>query len=130
MMDGRSLYDESFHPVHQTHSIDGKRLVYPKYLRSQKPVRYYYIDFGYATWFRDTNTPRTVIGSRARERAPEQKEGKPYDPFKADVYQLGAVIRRDLIPVRPELQRRSFLIYLPLHRNTPHSLSFSRLLAI
>lgn len=110
MMDGRSLYDEPFHPVHQTHSIDGNRLVYPKYLRSQKPVRYYYIDFGYASWFRGANDPRTVVGSRARERAPEQTGGNPYDPFKADIYQLGAVIRRDLIPVRPELKTHSLLI--------------------
>ncbi|KAF8596711.1 kinase-like protein [Ceratobasidium sp. AG-I] len=116
MMDGRSLYDESFHPVHQTHSIDGKRLVFPKYLRSQKPVRYYYIDFGYATWFRDSNAPRTVIGSRARERAPEQKEGKPYDPFKADVYQLGAVIRRDLIPKYAPL---AFLLPLAREMTNP-----------
>ncbi|KAF8602471.1 kinase-like protein [Ceratobasidium sp. AG-I] len=98
MMDGRSLYDEPFHPVHQEHSLDARRLIYPKYLRSQRPVRYHYIDFGYATWFRNATSHRMVTGSRARERAPEQIAGNPYDPFKADIYQLGAVIRRDIIP--------------------------------
>ncbi|KAG9098987.1 hypothetical protein FRC06_005777, partial [Ceratobasidium sp. 370] len=98
MMDRRPLYDEPFHPYYQHRSLDGKRLIWPKYLRSQKPVRYYYIDFGYAKWFRDPATPRVLVGTRAREAAPEQKSGGPYDPFKGDVYQLGALLRRDLIP--------------------------------
>jgi serine/threonine protein kinase len=99
MMDARSLYDEPFHPFLQHCSIDGKRLIYPRHLRSQKCIRYYYIDLGYAKWFRDPNVSRMVTGARARERAPEQKRGQPYDPFAADVYQLGAMLRRDIIPV-------------------------------
>ncbi|KAB5588841.1 hypothetical protein CTheo_7718 [Ceratobasidium theobromae] len=98
MMDARPLYDEPFHPFYQTRSLDGKRSIYPKYLRSQRPIRYYFIDFGYAKWFRDDNEPRAVVGWRAREQTPEQEEGHAYDPFKADIYQLGAIIRRDLIP--------------------------------
>ncbi|KAG8716786.1 hypothetical protein FRC08_008811 [Ceratobasidium sp. 394] len=116
MMDRRPLYDEPFHPYYQHRSLDGKRLVWPKYLRSEKPVRYYYIDFGYAKWFRDPETPRILVGTHAREAAPEQKSGRPYDPFKADVYQLGALIRRDLIPQHNPL---SFL--LPLAREMTNS---------
>jgi serine/threonine protein kinase len=100
MMDSHPLYDEPFHPFYQHRSLDGKRHIRPKYLRSQRPVRYYYIDFGYAKWFRDPGDPRILTGTRARERTPEQITGKPYDPFKGDMFQLGAVIRRDLIPVR------------------------------
>ncbi|KAG8716783.1 hypothetical protein FRC08_008808 [Ceratobasidium sp. 394] len=99
MMDRHSLFDEPFHPYYQDFALDARRSVWPKYLRSQKPVRYYYIDFGYAKWFRDPAMPRTLVGTRAREVAPEQVSGNPYDPFKGDVYQLGAVLRRDLIPV-------------------------------
>lgn len=99
MMDSRPLYDEPFHPFFQHRSIDSKRPIYPRYRRYQKNIRYYYIDLGYAKWFKDSTTPRTISGSRARERAPEQRRGQPYDPFAADVYQLGAMIRRDLIPV-------------------------------
>ncbi|KAG9111069.1 hypothetical protein FRC07_008113, partial [Ceratobasidium sp. 392] len=100
MMDAHPLYDEPFHPFRQFRSLDGKRPLYPRYLRSQRPVRYYYIDFGYAKWFRREDEPRMVVGWRAREQTPEQVEGLPYDPFRADVFQLGAIIRRDLIPVR------------------------------
>ncbi|KAF8596727.1 kinase-like protein [Ceratobasidium sp. AG-I] len=111
MMDGTPLYDESFHPFYQNRTLDGKRPLYAKYLRSQRPVRYFYIDFGYAKWFRDPNEPRMVVGFRAREQTPEQITEEPYDPFKADIFQLGAIIRRDLIPKIPTLD---FL--LPLAR--------------
>ncbi|KAG8791254.1 hypothetical protein FRC12_009735 [Ceratobasidium sp. 428] len=100
MMDATPLYDEPFHPFHQHRSLDGKRLIWPKYRRSQKPVRYYYIDFGFAKWFRDSNAPRSLVGTLAREPAPEQMDGTAYDPFIADIFQLGAVLRRDVIPVR------------------------------
>ncbi|QRV72204.1 kinase domain protein [Ceratobasidium sp. AG-Ba] len=100
MMDKRLLFDEPTHPFHIHRSLDGKRSIRPKFVRSQRPVRYYYIDFGFAKWFRDTTNPRTVVGAQAKERAPEQVQGRAYDPFRADIYQLGAIIRRDLIPVR------------------------------
>lgn len=99
MMDARPLYDEPFHPFNQHLTLDGKRSIHVKYLRSQRSVRYYYIDFGYAKWFREASEPRMIVGTRAREPTPEQISGGPYDPFKADVYQLGAVLRRDLITV-------------------------------
>ncbi|QRV88436.1 Tyrosine kinase specific for activated [Ceratobasidium sp. AG-Ba] len=99
LMDKRPLYDEPFHPFLQHRTLDGKRPAKPKYLRSQKPVRYYYIDFGYAKWFREPTAVRTVSGVHAKERVPEQVGGNVYDPFKADIYQLGAILRRDLIPV-------------------------------
>ncbi|KAL5632843.1 hypothetical protein ACGC1H_005704 [Rhizoctonia solani] len=111
MMNGRVLYDEPFHPFYQDFSLDRKRQIQARYLRSQRPIRYYYIDFGYAKWFRDPDQPRVAYGSRARERTPEQLGGGAYDPFKADIYQLGAILRRDLIPQYSDLH---FL--LPLAR--------------
>ncbi|KAG8730552.1 hypothetical protein FRC11_006425, partial [Ceratobasidium sp. 423] len=92
MMNGRLLYDQPFHPVDQDFSIDGKCEIYPRYHRAQRPIRYFYIDFGYAKWFRNPNETRLVQGTRARERTPEQLSGQPYDPFKADIYQLGAIL--------------------------------------
>ncbi|KAG9123216.1 hypothetical protein FRC07_000089, partial [Ceratobasidium sp. 392] len=116
MMNKRPLYDEAFHPVWQHRSLANHKPIWPKYTRSNKPVRYYYIDFGYSKWFRDPNAPRTLVGSRAKEAAPEQANNKPYDPFKGDIYQLGAVLRRDLIPKHEPL---SFL--LPLAREMTNS---------
>jgi hypothetical protein len=98
-MDAHQLFEEPFHPYFQSLSVDIKRRVYPKYKRSQKEVRYYLIDLGYAKFFRDLTTPREAIGMYAREAAPEQAGIHPYDPFAVDVYQLGAMIKQDLIPV-------------------------------
>lgn len=112
MMDARSLYDEPFHPFNQHLTLDGRHPIRPKYLRSQRPIRYYYIDFGYAKWFREGDGTRMVTGTRAREPTPEQLSGDPYNPFKADVYQLGAVIRRDLIT-----QYATLKFLLPLARD-------------
>ncbi|KAF8672119.1 Protein kinase domain [Rhizoctonia solani] len=115
LMDARPLYTEPFHPFFQTRALDGKRPLYPTYLRSQKPVRYYFIDFGYGKQFKE-GEEKKVIGWKAREQTPEQAEGIPYDPFLADIYQLGAIIRRDLIP---RISTLRFL--LPLARQMTHT---------
>ncbi|CAE6391248.1 unnamed protein product [Rhizoctonia solani] len=99
MMDARPLFDEPFHPFYQTLSLDATRLLQPRYRRSQKNTRYYYIDLGYSVRFDNSTSPRTIVGSQARELAPEQETGLPYDPFVTDIYQLGKMIQRDLIPV-------------------------------
>ncbi|KAH7344218.1 kinase-like domain-containing protein [Rhizoctonia solani] len=97
MMDAHPLYDEPFHPFYQTHSLDARRLLAPKYRRSEKAIQYYFIDLGYAKWFRNRNSPRLATGRNAREIAPEQRGGSPYNPFIADVYQLGKMIEQDLV---------------------------------
>ncbi|KAG9092215.1 hypothetical protein FRC06_000194 [Ceratobasidium sp. 370] len=117
MMNRRPLYDEPFHPFYQHLSLDGRRPISPKYLRSQRPTRYYFIDFGYSKWFQDATSPRLLVGTRAREATPEQVSGSPYDPFKGDIYQLGAMLRRDLIPNHEPLL--NFL--LPLARDMTNS---------
>ncbi|CAE6491902.1 unnamed protein product [Rhizoctonia solani] len=115
MMNGHLLYDQPFNPFLHTPTSGHRQAATPKYRRSQQPIRYYYIDFGYAKRFQDAKQVRVVQGAHARERAPEQLEGRPYDPFKVDIYQLGAVMRRDLIPNYPSLQ---FL--LPLAKEMTH----------
>ncbi|KAG8757586.1 hypothetical protein FRC11_004443, partial [Ceratobasidium sp. 423] len=98
MMESHLLYDEPFHPVYQGLSLDIQRRIYPKYSRLEKRVRYYFIDMGFATWFQDPTTPRLITGNQARILAPEQKSDKAYDPFSVDIYQLGTVIKQDIIP--------------------------------
>ncbi|CAE6430797.1 unnamed protein product [Rhizoctonia solani] len=102
MMDARPLYDEPFHPFYQTLSLDATRLLSPRYRRSEMNTRYYYIDLGYSVRFEDST--RQTVGSQARELAPEQETGLPFDPVMVDVYQLGKMIERDLIPKIKEIQ--------------------------
>ncbi|KAF8748835.1 Protein kinase domain [Rhizoctonia solani] len=98
MMDPQPLYDEPFHPFHKALSLDTQRIIYPKHSRLEKRLRYYFIDMGSATWFRDLSLPRLTTGRLARILAPEQKADRPYDPFAVDTYQLGMVIKHDIIP--------------------------------
>ncbi|CAE6489018.1 unnamed protein product [Rhizoctonia solani] len=110
MMDARSLYEEPFHPYYQTYSIDAKHRIYPKHKRSQKRIRYYFIDLGYAQWFKEKDCPRRVTGLGAREAAPEQTGIAPYDPFAVDVYQLGIMIQNEFIDNFNQLKFLSSLI--------------------
>jgi serine/threonine protein kinase len=114
-MDVRGLYNEPFHPFYQRFSIDMKRRIYPKYLRSEIGVRYYYISFGDSKWFRDPNSPRKITADHARGKAPEQIPGKLYDPFLADIYQLGIVIQQDIIPVSVRLALQSTTMIQTIH---------------
>ncbi|CAE6438512.1 unnamed protein product [Rhizoctonia solani] len=118
MMDARHLFAEPFHPFYQDHSLDAKRIIHPRYSRSEKGVRYYFIDFGYAIWLRHSNAARRVVGINAREAAPEQKSGQPYDPFPADVYQLGKLIQDDLIQMIDDLKFLLPLVH-EMMRETP-----------
>ncbi|KAJ1303178.1 hypothetical protein OPQ81_011377 [Rhizoctonia solani] len=96
LMDARPLYTEPFHPFFQTRALDGQR---PSILLTFAP----------------RNPSDIITLTLAREQTPEQAEGVPYDPFLVDIYQLGAIIRRDLIPRISTLQ---FL--LPLARRMTH----------
>ncbi|KAL5637298.1 hypothetical protein ACGC1H_001067 [Rhizoctonia solani] len=96
MLDARPLYNEPFHPFYHEFSLDASREIHPVYTRAQKKSRYYFIDLGHAKWFRDSGATRTAKGIAAREPAPEQLYGGPWDPFAVDVYQLGTLIRASL----------------------------------
>ncbi|ELU45142.1 Pkinase domain-containing protein [Rhizoctonia solani AG-1 IA] len=96
MMDPQPLYDEPFHPFHKALSLDTQRIIYPKHSRLEKRLRYYFIDMGSATWFRDLSLPRLTTGRLARILAPEQKADRPYDPFAVDTYQLDPTSRPPL----------------------------------
>jgi hypothetical protein len=99
MMDSRPLYDEPYHPIYQNLSLDIQRRIYPRHSRLQRRIRYYFIDMGFSTLFKDVNSPHLITGKLARTLAPEQKNDDPYNPFLVDIYQLGVVIEQDLIPV-------------------------------
>ncbi|KAJ1299984.1 hypothetical protein OPQ81_003832 [Rhizoctonia solani] len=117
MMDARPLYTEPFHPFYQTLSLDATRILEPRYHRSQKHTRYYFIDLGYSVRFEDSSAPQTVLGSQAREPAPEQETGVPYNPFSVDVYQLGKMIQKDVIPKIKGIRFLELLVHEMTRRN-------------
>lgn len=99
MMDPAPLYSDIPHPIHSEMSYDFKRKV-RQYTRTDHPTRYYYIDFGLSVKFapgEETVSPINIGGDRS---VPEfENESGMYNPFQADIYTLGNLIREDFMKV-------------------------------
>lgn len=99
MMDWSSLVDEPFHPINSCYSLDGEYEIDIR-KRSQAGVRYYFIDFGLSSWFENKDTPTLATGEDGREQGVPEIHGKtPYDPFKVDIFIIGAFLERELVKV-------------------------------
>lgn len=99
MMDGRPLYPEDHHPVHIRLTPDVSQEA-RYYSRRDHPVKYYFIDFGMSSHFKDEE-PRLVLGAKGADQdAPELSNKIPYDPFMLDIFILGHVYEVQFLQVR------------------------------
>lgn len=100
MMDG-SMFPESWHPVaeHKARDFNGKA---PHFTRTERPPKYYIIDFGNACVY-DPQNPSPIEGRTTEDGDTAilgtQHSDDPRDPFPSDVYSLGNVIREDFLKV-------------------------------
>ncbi|KAM5532831.1 hypothetical protein V8D89_013472 [Ganoderma adspersum] len=94
MMDLAPLYSEIPHPVNRRRSYDFKRHV-RRFTRTQRPVKYYYIDFGHSRKYApDNDMPLEEILIGGDKSVPEfQGKDEPQNPFWTDIYYLGNLIR-------------------------------------
>lgn len=113
MMAGEVLYDEPFHPVAQSLSLDAQSILRPHARHEldshrrhdgESAVRYYYINFSRASYLPPGTAadgkpkPKLLRCSRGQlGRFPEAMLTTGHDPFKADVYCLGKYVVDDLI---------------------------------
>ena len=68
--------------------------------RSSCNVRYYYIDFGLSTLFKEGDPP-LVLGRTGRDKEiPELSNEIPYDAYRADVFALGNLYYKEFLSVR------------------------------
>lgn len=82
------MYPRGWHPMNSDFALDGRFMGLDHRDRSRTAVGgvcYYYIDFGISTFNQDA-----TLGSLGQVRAPELSDSVPYDPYKLDVYGLGA----------------------------------------
>ncbi|CEL51846.1 hypothetical protein RSOLAG1IB_00382 [Rhizoctonia solani AG-1 IB] len=113
MMAGDVLYDQPFHPVAQSLSLDAQTILRPHARHEldshrrhdgESAVRYYYINFSRASYL----PPETAVDGKPKSRLlrcsrgqlgrfPEAMLTAGHDPFKADVYCLGKYVIDDLI---------------------------------
>ena len=105
MLDPTHLYPDSFHPVatnlNRNYSGDAKH-----FTRTQRPLKYYFIDFGLSRRYdpSDTNPMERPIWGGDKEVPEFQNSNEPRDPFATDVFYIGNAIRMDFILV-------SYLLY-------------------
>ena len=100
MLDPTLLYPESFHPVatnlNKTCSGDAKH-----FTRTQRPLKYYFIDFGLSRRYDPSDTnPKEIPIWGGDKGVPEfQNSDEPRDPFPTDVFYIGNAIKTDFILV-------------------------------
>ncbi|KAL0952414.1 hypothetical protein HGRIS_006688 [Hohenbuehelia grisea] len=94
MMDASNMYIDRYHPFRQyvKHDLSGRAR---HYTRTQRPVKYYLTDFGLSRKYDPQDgvplEPPILGGDKS---VPEyQDSDEPRNPFPADVYYLGNVIR-------------------------------------
>jgi hypothetical protein len=100
MFDPTHLYPDSYHPIETDRSRNFVGQA-KHFTRTQKPCRYYLVDFGLSRRYSPDEEPRESIIRGGDKTAPEFKNPKgPIDPFPTDVYYLGNMIREDFLEVR------------------------------
>ena len=100
-MDGTHLYPEGFNPYADHCLPDLSDFARPvSRYRAPGSVRYYFRDFRTAVRM-PPDSPKRVVGMGwCNTKCPEWSDYQPYDPFKLDVYILGAMYRNFLHKVR------------------------------
>jgi serine/threonine protein kinase len=97
MLDPSGMYPDGFHPIKINRSKDFKGTA-ARYDRTQRPPRYYLIDFGLSRQY----SSRNVLDKPLRggdKSAPEHRHGRLCNPFHTDIYYLGNLIRERFIMV-------------------------------
>jgi hypothetical protein len=97
MMDVTSIVPTGWHFVAHFCEPDGMTRI-PPLDRRNHIVRYYFIGFGRCVYRIAPKTARLV--REIDTDVPELFTGKPYDPFKHDIYTLGNVFDKELYQVR------------------------------
>lgn len=90
LLDATNLIPCGFHPSRDFLQPDGKTRVSCLRRCEVSPVRYYFIDFEFSMKFPDLETARVTGRWGQIKDIPEMQNPDPYNPFKADVYQVGA----------------------------------------
>ncbi|KAA1473401.1 hypothetical protein DENSPDRAFT_272897 [Dentipellis sp. KUC8613] len=100
MMGADKLYPKAWHPSAISRRRDwlGKA---KHYTRTQRPVRYYFIDFGLSKRYQSADTPHLELPVHGGDKsAPEHQEkhyNTPCDPFCTDIYYVGNLIREQFL---------------------------------
>ena len=108
MMDPRNMYPKMFHPLSQGVSLDWKGLA-KHYTRTQRPTKYYVIDFGLSEKFNPGDGPPSAWpvegGDKTVPEYQDKDNSKRHNPFPTDVYYIGNLVREDFLQVNDGSQQ-------------------------
>ncbi|EED77210.1 predicted protein, partial [Postia placenta Mad-698-R] len=102
MLDPKPMFPDMYHPLctNKKRSFTGTA---KRYSRTERPTKYYYIDFGLSRKYNlEDGPPRELPILGGDKTVPEfQDEGydKAVDPFPTDIYYLGNLIRMAFLQV-------------------------------
>ncbi|OCH83630.1 hypothetical protein OBBRIDRAFT_531020 [Obba rivulosa] len=96
MMDPEPMFPDMYHPIF-TDRKRNFRGTAKQYSRTEKPPKYYLIDFGLSSKYAaDNPSPRDLPALGGDRTVPEfqgDKFDEESDPFPTDVYHLGNAVR-------------------------------------
>jgi len=95
MFDPSEMYPQGFHPTQMDRSRDFKGRA-KRYTRTQRPPRYYLIDFGLSRQYRSRKALDVPLRGGDKS-APEHRNAARCNPFYTDIYYLGNLVRQEFI---------------------------------
>jgi hypothetical protein len=98
MFDPSEMYPQGFHPAQMDRSRDFTGRA-KRYTRTQRPPRYYLIDFGLSRQYRSRKALDVPLRGGDKS-APEHQIAARCNPFHTDIYYLGNLVRQEFIQVR------------------------------
>ncbi|KAH9937743.1 hypothetical protein B0H21DRAFT_758128 [Amylocystis lapponica] len=102
MVDPSSMYPKMYHPTAGLRTLDYKGTA-KYYSRTERPSKYYYVDFGHALKFDPADGPPVQVPLFGGDKSVPEFQGEgarePGDPFPVDVYYLGNLIREDWLKI-------------------------------
>ena len=98
MFDPSEMYPQGFHPTQMDRRKDFKGRA-KRYTRTQRPPRYYLIDFGLSRQYLSRRALDLPLRGGDKS-APEHRNATRCNPFYTDIYYLGNLVRREFIKVR------------------------------
>ena len=97
-LDPSGMYPKGFHPVQLNRSKDFKGRA-KRYTRTQRPTRYYLVDFGSSCRYNSRNALDEPLPGGGDNAAPEKQLERPCNPFHTDIHDFGNVIRERFLKV-------------------------------
>ena len=97
MLDPSGMYPKGFHPAKINRSRDFKSRA-KRYTRTQRPPRYYLIDFGLSRQYSSRKALDVPLRGGDKS-APEHRNVTRCNPFYTDIYYLGNLVRQKFMKV-------------------------------